>query len=98
MGWSCYLATVPRKAMKAMKAMTAAKGAGGKGHDSNRRLSIRCRDHWLETECREGSWGGHGRRSSRSVVKGWLCFKIACALNLRLRKLPHLSVRASILS
>merc|ERR1712217_301625 len=50
-----------------------------KGHDSNSRLPVRCRDHWLETEGREGSCGGHGRRSSRSVEKGWLFQDCRCA-------------------
>merc|ERR1712146_348007 len=51
----------------------------GKGHDSNSRLPVRCRDHWLETEGREGSCGGHGRRSSRSIEKGWLFQDCRCA-------------------
>merc|ERR1712060_308425 len=40
-----------------------------KGHDSNSRVPVRCRNHRLETEGCEGSRGGHGGRSSRSVEK-----------------------------
>merc|ERR1712099_209263 len=52
---------------------------GGKGHDSNSRLPVRCRDHWLEIEGCEGSHGGLGRGSSRSVEKGWLFQDCRCA-------------------
>merc|ERR1712039_594430 len=52
---------------------------GWKGHDSNSRVPIRCRNHWLKAEGREGSCGGYGRRSSRSVEKGWLFQDCRCA-------------------
>merc|ERR1712007_1559 len=52
---------------------------GWKGHDSNRRVPIRCRNHWFETEGREGSCGGHGRRSGRSAEKDWLFQDCRCA-------------------
>merc|ERR1711985_76012 len=50
-----------------------------KGHDSNSRVPVRCRNHWLKAEGREGSCGGYGRRSSRSVEKGWLFQDCRCA-------------------
>merc|ERR1712190_234357 len=50
-----------------------------KGHDSNSRVPVRCRNHRLETEGCEGSRGGHGGRSSRSVEKGWLFQDCRCA-------------------
>merc|ERR1711953_1030964 len=46
---------------------------------SNSRVPVRCRNHWLEIEGREGSRGGHGGRSSRSVEKGWLFQDCRCA-------------------
>merc|ERR1712232_1462500 len=55
------------------------RGKGGKGHDSNRRLPVCCRNHWLETEGREGSCGGHGGRSGRSAEKDWLFQDCRCA-------------------
>merc|ERR1712137_299929 len=47
--------------------------------DRNSRVPIRCRNHWLKAEGREGSCGGYGRRSSRSVEKGWLFQDCRCA-------------------
>merc|ERR1712113_780522 len=52
---------------------------GRKGHDSNSRVPVRCRDHWLEAERGEGSYGGLDGRSSRSVEKGWLFQDCRCA-------------------
>merc|ERR1712046_333126 len=52
---------------------------GWKGHDSNRRVPIRRRNHWLETEGREGSCGGHGGRSGRSAEKDRLLQDCRCA-------------------
>merc|ERR1712014_484852 len=52
---------------------------GWKGHDSNSRVPVRCRNHWFKAEGREGSCGGYGRRSSRSVEKGWLFQDCRCA-------------------
>merc|ERR1712046_322609 len=51
---------------------------GWKGHDSNSRVPIRCRNHWLKAEGREGSCGSHGGRSSRSVEKSWLFQDCRC--------------------
>merc|ERR1712176_663972 len=50
-----------------------------KGHDSNSRVPVRCRNHRLEAEGREGSYGGLDGRSSRSVEKGWLFQDCRCA-------------------
>merc|ERR1712048_1148238 len=52
---------------------------GWKGHDSNSRVPVRCRNHWFKAEGREGSCGGYGGRSSRSVEKGWLFQDCRCA-------------------
>merc|ERR1712050_552607 len=52
---------------------------GWQGHDSNSRVRVRCRNHWLEDEGREGSHGGPGGRSSRSAEKGWLFQDRRCA-------------------
>merc|ERR1711933_706358 len=52
---------------------------GRKGHDSNSRVPVRCRDHWLEAEGGKGSYGGLDGRSSRSVEKGWLFQDCRCA-------------------
>merc|ERR1711874_782647 len=48
-------------------------------HESNSRVPVRCRDHWLEAEGGEGSYGGLDGRSSRSVEKGWLFQDCRCA-------------------
>merc|ERR1712217_259301 len=50
-----------------------------KCHDSNSRVPVRCLDHWLEAEGREGSYGGLDGRSSRSVEEGWLFQDCRCA-------------------
>merc|ERR1712187_155829 len=52
---------------------------GRKGHDSNSRIPVRFRDHWLEAEGGEGSYGGLDGRSSRSAEKGWLFQDCRCA-------------------
>merc|ERR1712048_1396786 len=51
---------------------------GWKGHDGNSRVSVRCRNHRLKAEGREGSCGGHGGRSSRSAEKSWLFQDCRC--------------------
>merc|ERR1712151_1399027 len=50
-----------------------------KGHDSNSCVPVRCRDHWLEAEGSEESYGGLDGRSSRSVEKGRLFQDCRCA-------------------
>merc|ERR1711953_1516365 len=52
---------------------------GWKDHDSNSRVPVRCRNHWLKAEGREGSCGGHGGRGSRSVEKSWHIQDCRCA-------------------
>merc|ERR1712176_1750447 len=52
---------------------------GWKGNDCNSRIPVRCRNHWLKAEGREGSCGGHGGRSSRSVEKSRLFQDCRCA-------------------
>merc|ERR1712157_513917 len=66
-----------------------------KGHDSNSRVPVRCRNHRLETEGCEGSRGGHGGRSSRSIEKGWL-FQDCGALNLKLKQKPATPARKGV--
>merc|ERR1712151_1115078 len=68
---------------------------GRKGHDSNSRVPVRCRDHWLEAEGGEGSYGGLDGRSSRSVEKAG-SFKIAGALNLKLKSKPATPARKGV--
>merc|ERR1711953_1549399 len=72
--------TVIHENLPATKSHESDEGSEGrKGHDSNSRLPVRCRDHWLEAEGGEGSYGGLDGRSSRSVEKGWLFQDCRCA-------------------
>merc|ERR1711933_53566 len=66
--------------MGATKSHESDEGSEGrKGHDSNSRIPVRCRDHGLEAEGGEGSYGGLDGRGSRSAEKGWLFQDCRCA-------------------